>query len=220
MAAILFVDDEPAIRDMLRMVLKLAGHTVLEASNALQARQRLSERAPDLALVDIMMPGENGFSFAKDLISSGIPVLFLTARTAVSDRVRGLRMGAEDYILKPFEPEELLARIDVILRRTQPKIFTADGLVIDHDARTVTVNGKQIQLTATEFDLLALLTGNAGAALSRDKILSSVWGWDYIGETRTVDVHVQRLRAKLGTGSIETVYKYGYRWTGGGEPRK
>ena len=220
MAAILFVDDEPAIRDMLRMVLKLAGHTVLEASNASQARQRLSERAPDLALVDIMMPGENGFSFAKDLISAGIPVLFLTARTAVSDRVRGLRMGAEDYILKPFEPEELLARIDVILRRTQPKIFTADGLVIDHDARTVTVNGKQIQLTATEFDLLALLTGNAGAALSRDKILSSVWGWDYIGETRTVDVHVQRLRAKLGTGSIETVYKYGYRWTGGGEPRK
>ncbi len=215
MAAILFVDDEPAIRDMLRMVLKLAGHTVLEASNAMRARELLSERTPDLALVDIMMPGENGFSLARELISSGIPVLFLTARTAVADRVRGLRMGAEDYILKPFEPEELLARIDVILRRTRPKVFSDDGLVIDHDARTVTMNGKPVSLTATEFDLLALLTGNAGAALSRDKILSTVWGWDYIGETRTVDVHVQRLRAKLGTSAIETVYKYGYRWTGG-----
>ncbi len=219
MAAILFVDDEPAIRDMLRMVLKLAGHSVLEASNAVQARERLSERAPDLALVDIMMPGENGFSLAGELIASGIPVLFLTARTAVTDRVRGLRMGAEDYILKPFEPEELLARIDVILRRTHPKVFSADGLVIDHNARTVTMNGKPVPLTATEFDLLALLTGNAGAALSRDKILSTIWGWDYIGETRTVDVHVQRLRAKLGTHAIETVYKYGYRWAGGGDRR-
>ena len=219
MAAILFVDDEPAIRDMLRMVLKLAGHTVLEASSAVRARERLSERAPDLALVDIMMPGENGFSLAGELIASGIPVLFLTARTAVADRVRGLRMGAEDYILKPFEPEELLARIDVILRRTHPKVFSADGLVIDHNARTVTMNGKPVPLTATEFDLLALLTGNAGAALSRDKILSTIWGWDYIGETRTVDVHVQRLRAKLGTHAIETVYKYGYRWAGGGDQR-
>ena len=220
MAAILFVDDEPAIRDMLRMVLKLAGHTVLEASNAIQARERLSDRTPDLALVDIMMPGENGFSLAGELIASGIPVLFLTARTAVADRVRGLRMGAEDYILKPFEPEELLARIDVILRRTHPKIFSAGGLVIDHDARKVTMDGKQVSLTATEFDLLALLTGNAGAALSRDKILSTVWGWDYVGETRTVDVHVQRLRAKLGTNAIETGYKYGYRWTGRGDTRK
>ena len=166
-----------------------------------------------------MMPGENGFSLASELIASGIPVLFLTARTAVADRVHGLRMGAEDYILKPFEPEELLARIDVILRRTHPKVFSADGLVIDHNARTVTMNGKPVPLTATEFDLLALLTGNAGAALSRDKILSTIWGWDYIGETRTVDVHVQRLRAKLGTHAIETVYKYGYRWAGGGDQR-
>lgn len=216
MAAILFVDDEPSIRDMLRMVLKLAGHTLLEASDAAQARERMADRTPDLALVDIMMPGEDGFSLAKGLIAAGIPVLFLTARTAVADRVRGLRMGAEDYILKPFEPEELLARIDVILRRTQPDIYAEGGLVIDRGARTVTLDGQPVTLTATEFDLLALLTGNAGAALSRDKILSAVWGWDFIGETRTVDVHVQRLRAKLGAGNIETVYKYGYRWAGSG----
>ena len=215
MAAILFVDDEPSIRDLLRMVLKLAGHHVLEASDAAQARDQLAEHTADLALVDIMMPGENGFSLAGDLIASGIPVLFLTARTAVADRVRGLRMGAEDYILKPFEPEELLARIDVILRRTRPKVYSGNGLTIDYDARTVTLDGQPVAMTATEFDLLALLTGSAGAALSRDKILSAVWGWDYIGETRTVDVHVQRLRAKLGADTIETVYKYGYRWAGG-----
>ena len=215
MANILFVDDESAIRDMLKTVLKLAGHRPMESADADQARQVMQEQDADLALVDIMMPGEDGFSLAKDLIDSGIPVLFLTAKTAVADRVRGLRMGAEDYVLKPFEPEELLARIDVILRRTQPRVYEEKNLRVDFDARVVNVRGKQVLLTVTEFDLLALLVRNAGAALSRDKILAAVWGWDYIGETRTVDVHIQHLRAKLGNDSIETIYKYGYRWNGG-----
>ena len=215
MANILFVDDESAIRDMLKTVLKLAGHKPMEAADADQARQVMREQDADLALVDIMMPGEDGFSLAKDLVDSGIPVLFLTAKTAVADRVRGLRMGAEDYVLKPFEPEELLARIDVILRRTQPRIYEEKNLRVDFDARVVSVRGKQVLFTVTEFDLLALLVRNAGAALSRDKILAAVWGWDYIGETRTVDVHIQHLRAKLGNDSIETIYKYGYRWNGG-----
>lgn len=219
MAAILFVDDEPAIRDMLKKVLKLSGHMPMEASEADQAREIMRTQKPDLALVDIMMPGEDGFSLAKDLIVTGIPVLFLTAKTAVADRVRGLRMGAEDYVLKPFEPEELLARIDVILRRIQPKTYEGNGIRIDYNARSVALNGFPVSLTTTEFDLLALLTRNAGAALSRDKILSAVWGWDYIGETRTVDVYVQRLRAKLGTNTIETVYKYGYRWISGDDAR-
>ena len=215
MANILFVDDESAIRDMLKTVLKLAGHSPLEAADANQARQILQGQDADLALVDIMMPGEDGFSLARDLIASGIPVLFLTAKTAVQDRVRGLRMGAEDYVLKPFEPEELLARIDVILRRTQPKVYEEKNLRVDFDGRSVIVRGKPVTMTMTEFDLLALLVRNAGAALSRDKILSSVWGWDFIGETRTVDVHIQHLRAKLGNNTIETIYKYGYRWNGG-----
>ena len=215
MAAILFVDDEPAIREMLGIVLKMAGHIPLCAADAEEARSVLQSHGADLALVDIMMPGEDGFSLAQDLLDAEIPVLFLTARTTVTDRVKGLRMGAEDYILKPFEPEELLARIEVILRRTQPRIFAVDGLIIDYSARSVTLNGDTVPLTATEFDLLALLTRNAGAALSRDKILSAVWGWNFVGETRTVDVHVQRLRAKLGPERIETVYKYGYRWQGG-----
>ena len=215
MANILFVDDESAIRDMLKTVLKLAGHSPLEAADADQARQILQGQDAGLALVDIMMPGEDGFSLARDLIVSGIPVLFLTAKTAVQDRVRGLRMGAEDYVLKPFEPEELLARIDVILRRTQPKVYEEKNLRVDFDGRSVIVRGKPVTMTMTEFDLLALLVRNAGAALSRDKILSSVWGWDFIGETRTVDVHIQHLRAKLGNDTIGTIYKYGYRWNGG-----
>lgn len=217
MASVLFVDDEPAIRDMLKTVLKLSGYQPLEAAGAEEARQVIASGKPDLALVDIMMPGEDGFSLARDLIAAGIPVLFLTARTAVADRVRGLRMGAEDYILKPFEPEELLARLEVILRRTQPRIYADNGFVIDYDGRTVSLDGEAVMLTVTEYELLALLTRNAGAALSRDKILSAVWGWEYMGETRTVDVHVQRLRSKLGADTIETVYKYGYRWAGRGE---
>ena len=162
MAAILFVDDEPAIRDMLGTVLKLAGHLPLDAADAEEARSVLRSHGADLALVDIMMPGEDGFSLARDLLDAGIPVLFLTARTAVADRVKGLRMGAEDYILKPFEPEELLARIDVILRRTQPRIFTDGSLTIDYSARSVALDGESVPLTATEFDLLALLTRSAG----------------------------------------------------------
>ncbi|MBR6030230.1 MAG: response regulator transcription factor [Clostridia bacterium] len=216
MAEVLFVDDEPAIREMLGMVLKLAGHRALGAADAEEARRIMGEKRIDLALVDIMMPREDGFSLAGDLIAAEIPVLFLTARTAVADRVRGLRMGAEDYIMKPFEPEELLARMDVILRRTQPKAYAENGYRIDYEGRTVSYHDQPVALTPTEFDLLALLTRNAGAALSRDKMLSAVWGWDFVGETRTVDVHVQRLRAKLGADAIETVYKYGYRWTGGG----
>ena len=214
MACILLADDEQGIRNMLSMHLHLAGHAVIPAADGAEAREKLEQNQIDLALLDIMMPDEDGFSLAQAFLDREIPVLFLTAKTAVADRVRGLRMGAEDYILKPFEPEELLARIDVILRRTKPKIFSQCGVVVDYERRTVTVKGENLALTAMEFDLLALLTRNAGAALSRERILSAVWGWDFVGETRTVDVHVQRLRAKLGPETIETVFKYGYRWVG------
>lgn len=214
MANIILVDDDQGIRDMLNLYLKLEGHTMILAANGREAREKLERNQIDIALLDIMMPGEDGLSLAQAFLDREIPVLFLTAKTAVADRVRGLRMGAEDYILKPFEPEELLARIDVILRRTKPKIFSQCGVMVDYERRTVTLDGETLSLTAMEFDLLALLTRNAGAALSRERILSAVWGWDFVGETRTVDVHVQRLRAKLGPETIETVFKYGYRWVG------
>jgi len=215
MARILIVEDEESIRLVLSMHLSLVGYSILCAQDASQAREILSREEADLAVLDIMLPGEDGFSLGQALIEKGIPVLFLTAKTAVSDRVRGLRMGAQDYMLKPFEPAELLARVENILKRTKREdtLLVCGELVIDFDARSVALRGREIQLTALEFDLLALLARRRNVALSREELLSGVWGYDFVGETRTVDVHVQRLRAKIGSGFIETVYKYGYRFT-------
>jgi len=190
------------------------GHHVREAEDAAKARAMLGERAADLALLDIMLPGEDGFSLGRAMIDQGIPVLFLTARTAVPDRVRGLTMGAHDYILKPFEPAELLARVENILRRTrkEEETLVCGALQIDFSARRVLRSGEEVAMTALEFDLLAMLARRRNVAVTREELLHGVWGYDYAGETRTVDVHVQRLRSKIGSSYIETVYKYGYRF--------
>lgn len=217
MADIMIVEDESSIRQILRMHLTLVGHTVREAEDAAAARALLGEKAPDCALLDVMLPGEDGFSLGEAMIAQGIPVLFLTAKTAVPDRVRGISMGAQDYILKPFEPAELLARIENILKRTRREdtSFICGALYIDYGARRATLSGQEVPLTALEFDLLAMLTRRRNVAMSREELLTGAWGYDYAGETRTVDVHVQRLRSKIGAGYIETVYKYGYRFSGG-----
>ncbi len=212
MARVLLADDEPAIRSMLEAHLSMAGHECLMAENAAQARALLQTEPVEIALLDVMMPGEDGFSLAEAFFRRKIPVLFLTAKTAVADRVKGLRLGAEDYILKPFEPAELLARMDVILRRTGKGVYCDGALTLDENARTLTLDGEAVPLTALEFDLLSALVRNADCAMSREALLSRVWGYDYVGETRTVDVHVQRLRSKIGAERIETVYKYGYRY--------
>lgn len=213
MACILFADDELSIRDMLARHLKMAGHTCYTAKDGAEARAILAQHEIDIALLDIMMPGEDGFQLAPVFLEKNIPVLFLTARTAVSDRVYGLRLGADDYILKPFEPAELLARIDVILRRTKKNIYKDAILTIDYNAQTVLLHDQLITLTAMEYALLVQLVQNEGCVFSREKLLAQVWGWDYMGETRTVDVHIQRIRAKMGADIIETVYKRGYRYT-------
>lgn len=216
MAKILIVEDDASIRAMVKMHLTLVGHSVFEAEDACSAREILKRENIDLTILDIMLPGEDGFSIGEKLIEKGMSVLFLTARTAVSDRVRGLTMGAEDYILKPFEPAELLARIENILKRSQKeedKIRVRD-IEIDFKARRVYLMGEEVILTALEFDLLSMLARRRNIAVSREELLSAVWGYNYLGETRTVDVHVQRLRAKIGSEYIETVYKYGYRFSG------
>ncbi len=214
MAHILAADDEGSILRMLDMHLSLAGHACFLARNAQEARALLNEHAIDVALLDIMMPGEDGFSLAEAFIQRDIPVLFLTAKTAVPDRVKGLMLGADDYILKPFEPAELLARIEAILRRVRKgnAPYEDARLRVDYDARKVLLKGEEVTLTALEFDLLALLTKEAGRAVSRETLLNKVWGYAYVGETRTVDAHVQRLRAKIGADAVETVYKFGYRY--------
>ena len=215
MARILIVEDDCSIREILHMHLELVGHSVRAAEDAQKARRILESEAADLALLDVMLPGEDGFSLGEDLIARGIPVLFLTAKTAVTDRVRGLKLGAQDYMLKPFEPAELLARVENILRRTQCEdaSLQCGPLLIDFAARRAALHGADVALTALEFDLLAMLARRRNIAMSREDLLRGVWGYDYAGETRTVDVHVQRLRSKIGAAYIETVYKYGYRFS-------
>ena len=217
MAHLLLVEDDASVRQIVTLQLSLVGYDVRAAEDAVQARRMLEEKTPDLAILDIMLPGEDGFSLAGTMMEQAVPVLFLTAKTAVSDRVRGLRMGAEDYMLKPFEPEELLARVENILRRTKKEQtrFVFGALEVDLPSRRVTKDGREVALTALEFDLLAMLVRRSNVALSREALLSGVWGYAYQGETRTVDVHIQRLRGKIGAEYIETVYKYGYRFCGG-----
>lgn len=216
MANLLLVEDDASVRRLVTLQLSLVGYDVRAAEDAATARALLADGAPDLAILDIMLPGEDGFSLAETMIEREIPVLFLTAKTAVNDRVRGLRLGAEDYMLKPFEPEELLARVENILRRTKKERtrFVFDALTVDLPSRRVTKDGREMALTALEFDLLAMLVRRNNVALSREALLAGVWGYAYQGETRTVDVHIQRLRGKIGAEYIETVYKYGYRFCG------
>ncbi len=214
METIFLVEDDPSILRLTAMHLQLAGYNVRELENAACARDALREGRPALVLLDIMMPGEDGFSLGQDLIKSGIPVIFLTAKTAVPDRVKGLRMGAEDYILKPFEPAELLARVENVLKRSRSESsrFERGDLTVDFETREVWRNGEPVSLTSLEYNLLKTLIDSGRTAMSREELLTAVWGYHYAGETRTVDVHVQRLRGKIGADRIETIVKYGYRF--------
>ena len=214
MYTVFMVEDDPNIRMLTGMHLQLAGYAVRELEDAAAARAALAEEKPALVLLDIMMPGEDGFSLGEYLIREEIPVIFLTAKTAVTDRVRGLRLGAQDYILKPFEPAELLARVENTLKRTQVKtdVYERGDLKVNFETREVWRGGKPVMLTTLEFNLLKTLIESGRTALSRDELLNAAWGYNYIGATRTVDVHIQRLRGKIGAERIETIIRYGYRF--------
>ena len=168
----------------------------------------------DLVLLDIMLPGEDGFSVMEQVRHKETPVIFLTALQDVSDKVKGLRLGAEDYIVKPFEAVELLARIEVVLRRVHKSnsLLTYDDIAVDVDRHTVTKGGTAITLTPREFELLVFFMQNVDIALTRERLLASVWGYRFEGESRTVDIHVQQLRRKMGLkGKLITIPKLGYR---------
>ena len=214
METIFLVEDEPSIRRLTGMHLQLAGYDVRELEDAAAAREALKKEQPALVLLDIMMPGEDGFSLGEDLIRSGLPVIFLTAKTSVPDRVRGLRLGAEDYILKPFEPAELLARVENVLKRSTPQQsdYVSGDLRVNFETREVWKDNVPVPLTTLEFNLLKTLIESGRTAMSREELLRAVWGYHYTGETRTVDVHVQRLRGKIGTDRIETIVRFGYRF--------
>ncbi len=212
MARILVVEDEPAIRLLLVKSLKLVGHACASAPDGETARELLREEHFELILLDVMLPGPDGFSLMRH--TGGTPVIFLTAKTALEDRVRGLTLGADDYITKPFEMEELIARVDAVLRRASPqrRVVHIAGLTVDLEGRTVSRGGCFIECTPQEFTLFEALLVNRNIALSRSKLLEIAWGYDFEGDSRTVDVHIQRLRKKLSLEEhIKTVYKLGYR---------
>jgi DNA-binding response OmpR family regulator len=212
-AYILVVEDEKSINDLIAMNLSLVGHTSNQAYDGNEALDLLQQNTYDLVIMDIMLPEIDGYSLMQ-FVPEESPVIFLTARGNLSDRVKGLNLGADDYIVKPFETVELLARIQAVLRRTHrsPGIFSVDGTVVNLESRTVTVEGCEIELTLREYELLEVLIQNKNVALSREKLLKIAWDYDYLGETRTVDVHIQKLRQKLRWNNrIKTVYKLGYR---------
>ncbi|MDF2588471.1 MAG: response regulator [Anaerocolumna sp.] len=214
MAHILVVDDEESISNLIVMNLSMVGHTSNQAFNGLEALNIIKTEHFDLCLLDIMLPGKDGYALLDDFKNVGIPVIFLTAKDSLTDRVKGLNLGAEDYIVKPFETLELLARIEVILRRNgkHKHNFKYKDIEVRFPEHMVLKNNQPIELTAQEFSLLEILIQNRNLALTREKLLEIGWGYDYVGETRTVDMHIQRLRKKLDWDDvIKTVYKYGYR---------
>ena len=214
MAHILIVEDETHIAQMIEATLTLGGHTSQWCADGAQALSRIEEGSFDLVLLDVLLPGLDGFSIMSRIQKRDIQVIFLSALQQVEDKVRGLRLGAEDYIAKPFEPLELLARIEVVLRRRDKgdKVLEYGPIRQELGSHTVTLNGEPVALSPKEFDLLQVFLQHQNLALSRDTLLAMVWGYEYTGESRTVDIHVQHLRQKLGlTDRLVTLPRIGYR---------
>ena len=217
---ILIADDEARMRALVRDYLRMKGFQVLEAENGREALE-VFQREPDIALIllDVMMPEMDGFETLKELRHiSDVPVLMLTARAEEQDELQGFSLGADEYIAKPFSPKVLLARIDAILKRTSAgtgdEQLEAVGICLDERAHEVTVDGKKVELSFKEFELLRYFLENQGIALSREKILNHVWNYDYFGDARTIDTHVKKLRAKMGEKGalIRTIWGMGYKF--------
>lgn len=221
MAKILIVEDDDSIRDLIKMTLSMETHTTKEADNGEDAFYMIQEEHFDLILLDIMLPKMDGYQLLSKIKDKEIPVIFLTAKISLQDKVFGLKLGADDYITKPFEPMELLARVETVLRRcrkygktaeTEQKSIFYHDIEINEQERTVKKEGKEISLTTKEFDLFLTLVGNQNIVFSREQLLDKVWGYDYYGGTRTVDMHIKQLRQKLELKeSLETVFKVGYK---------
>ncbi|ALS22879.1 MULTISPECIES: response regulator transcription factor [Paenibacillus] len=212
MAAILIVEDEISINELVKRNLQLVGHHCTSVFDGKTAISEIERHTYDLIILDIMLPEIDGFEVFKKVHET--PTIFLTVRSSLSDRIKGFSMGADDYLTKPFEMLELLARVEAVLRRTQKNksCFEAGAVRIDFDSRQVFYMGQLVECTPKEFELLEVLVKNRNIALSRERLLELVWGYDYEGDTRTIDVHIQKLRKKLGwENMIKTVYKLGYR---------
>ncbi|MDY7041926.1 MAG: response regulator transcription factor [Chloroflexota bacterium] len=219
---ILVVDDERNIRELARMYLEQDGYQVTIARDGAEALRQIQALRPALVILDLMLPEVDGWEVCRRVrVSSDLPILMLTARDDDVDKIVGLELGADDYLTKPFNPRELVARVRAILRRTgrgteQTQPVSVGDLVVDPARREVTVGGEAVNLRTKEFDLLLALAEHRGIVLSREKLLDLVWGYDFAGQTRTVDVHVAQLRDKLSHSgvAIETVWGVGYKLVG------
>ncbi len=221
MAKILVTDDEQKIREMIRKYAEFEGFTVEEAKDGFDAVSKADKDNFDLIVMDVMMPGLDGFSAVKEIKKKkpNIPVIMLSALGEEYDKIHGFDLGVDDYVVKPFSTKELMMRIHAILKRTSPETSDTDkfilhDLVIDYAARTVTIKGERVQLSPKEYDLLVYLVKNRGIALTREKILETVWGYDFFGDDRTLDTHVKLLRKNIGEYSkyIVTLRGVGYRF--------
>ncbi len=218
---ILVCDDEEGIRTLIAKYAKFEGHNVIEAENGMQAIEICRNKDIDIIVMDIMMPELDGFSAVREIRKDkDTPVIMLSARGEEYDRIHGFEVGADDYLVKPFSPKELMMRIDVIMRRRTRQsanghnVYEKEGLVIDFTARRVTVDGVDAELSPKEYDLLFYLVKNKGIALSREKLITNVWGYDFYGDDRTLDTHIKLLRKHLGdyASYVVTLRGTGYRF--------
>ena len=212
-ARILLVDDETPILDLVRGYLEREGYAISTVGDGLAAVAHVRRERPDVVVLDVMLPGLDGFEVLREIRTfSDAYVLMLTARSDEMDRIVGLSVGADDYLVKPFSPRELVARVKALLRRPRADALAPTGhLVVDPARRTATVRGSAVILTATEFDILALLARDPGVVVGRTDLLAGVWGAGFVGDDHLVDVHVANLRRKIGEGLIETVRGVGYK---------
>lgn len=211
---ILIVEDEIHISNIIKMNLTLVGYETEQVYDGIDALERIKGDRFDLILLDVMIPRMDGFELMEKIRPMNIPVIFLTAKNAVFDKVNGLRLGADDYMVKPFEAIELLARMETVLRRygKEEAVLSFQDIEVYVDKREVTVCQEVVELTPKEYDLLLVLLKNKNIALSREQFIEKVWGGDFYGETRTVDMHIKSLRKKLNLqDQIKTIYKIGYR---------
>ena len=213
MSAILIVEDEISINTLISKNLTLVGHKCTSAYDGTAALQMIKNNNFDLIILDVMLPGFSGFeiiTYIKDT-----PVIFVTAKSGLQDKLKGLELGADDYIVKPFEMQELLARVAVVLRRVHKNStsISFDNIIVEFDSRKVFCDSEEVKLTPKEFDLLETLILNRNIALTRERLLDLVWDMDFEGDTRTVDIHIQQLRKKLRLKNrIKSIYKIGYRF--------
>lgn len=217
MARLLIVDDEAKIREVLRLYAEFEGHDCVEAEDGMQAVKLARDNNFDVIIMDVMMPKLDGYYAVKEIRKfSQVPVIMLSARTEEYDRLFGFEVGVDDYVVKPFSPKEVMARVAALLKRVNPgkgATIVSEGLEIDISGRNVYVDGKKVNMTPKEYELLFYLAQNRGIAISREQLLSNVWGYDFYGDDRTVDTHIKMLRSSLGRyrEKIVTLRGLGYK---------